>query len=136
MRFPTFIRGLVSMMTNLFQRTGLEQDTGRIDERWGQEGSVVVNTSDTFSADGTLYTVTTGKKFYVKTMVIQQNNSTSGQGALEDGVGTRRTMIRLGATTGQNVAVTFDTPLVFEDSVYVNVWGSASINVSLTGWEE
>lgn len=123
-------------ISSLFPRSPLEQDTGIIDERWAQEGSVVVNTSNTFSSDSTLYTVTAGKKFYVKTMLIQQNNTTSGTGALEDGVGDRRTFIRMGNVAGQNVAVTFDTPLVFEDSVYVNVWGSASINVTLSGWEE
>lgn len=125
-------------MTNLFDRGGLQQDTGLIKERWGQDGSVIVNIADSFASDRTLYTVTAGKVFYCTTAQIAQNNTTSGGGFIRDGgaAGDSKIVMRLGNVAGQNVVVNYSTPIVFETDVYADIWGGASVAVILTGWEE
>ncbi|MCK4501309.1 hypothetical protein KAU11_12485, partial [Candidatus Babeliales bacterium] len=57
-------------MADLFERTGLEQDTGLLKQRWGQDGSTVVNIAGQETGDGTLRTVTAGKTLYLSDISI------------------------------------------------------------------
>lgn len=122
----------------LFEHTGLEQDTGLLSERWGQEGSEVINTSTSTSSDVTLRTVTAGKVFYVTTVFVSVIGGGSGNFDLRDGgLGGSVRFGMVAGATDDNETVFFTTPLKFETDVFYNETGaSGSRYITLSGWEE
>ena len=73
------------MVENIFTRTPLEQTTGVIAQRWGQDGSTPINDSTTRSTNGTFYTVTAGKVLYVSTITFSNNAASAELFYLKDG---------------------------------------------------
>ena len=122
------------VLGSLFEKTGLEQDTGRISERWGQDGSAIVNgfNSGIFPSGENLRTTTNNKTFYVKS--ISGYTTSINSITLQDGDG--------GPTrfTATNIAIgryefIFVVPLFFEVSMFGSAGGD-TINISFVGWEE
>lgn len=120
-------------MTYLFNRGGLEQDTGLIKERWGQDDSTVINGSAVRTSSAVLRTVTSNKIFYVKaisgyatgTMVLELKDTSGGS-----------TRVRVDAVN-QPYNFVFNVPLAFTTNMYAAVSGAGtSISVNYTGWEE
>ena len=119
----------------MFPRAGLYDDSGALRERWGQEGSALVAVSDNTLIDEVMYTVTVGKRFFLKTLVVKDDaSSASCYARLKDtSVGADLlTVSVLGAGNEENI--TLDAPVVFLTEVYVGT-GSA-VNVTIIGWEE
>lgn len=120
-------------MPNLFNRTGLEQTTGEIPERWKQDGSTLQTSAAQFIATaGTLLTVTAGKTFYM-TNITYYCNVASSLNTIDDD-----TTVKLYLTAGvafSQFSETFRTPIAFTTSVKssatTNAW-----NITITGWEE
>ena len=125
-------------MGMLFEKGPLQQDTGLLNERWGQDGSKIVNISTTLGNVGaTVYTVTTNKKLFVKSIIIITTSADGDSFTLKDGsAGTNRLSYELPTTIGIANTVVFDTPIIFEDAIYYNPSGGPNININITGWEE
>ena len=122
----------------LFERGGLENDTGLLKERWGQDGSELVNLVYSGHVDTTLHTVTAGKRLFIKTITVTNGSTTSGGASVKDGGsgGTVKAGLRVGNTMGTYNDMTFDSPLFFDTDVYMDMFVGGSINVTITGWEE
>ena len=130
---------MVPSPTDLFQRGGLQQDTGLLRERWGQEGSTPVNISQRGSSDISLYTVTAGKVLYITDIVVTNRSGDAGIFILHDGGigGTQRYAQTMSAVIGGSpVAARFGSPLVFDTAVYFEEFSTVDVNITLTGWEE
>lgn len=123
-------------MGNLFERGGLQQDTGLLKERWGQEGSSVLNLYDSVSADTTLHTVTTNKTAYIKQITI---SSQSGGGSdaifVKDG-STTKIFQTLQSGSEMFYDFVFQVPLEFTSSIELVEQDSINCRVTMTGWEE
>ena len=133
-------------MTDLFEKEPFPQDTGRLAERWQQDGSELQHVWLDHTGDGSLFTVSANKRaFYLVSMVVTQKG---GSGAcyidVTDGVGGDDVIVYQQVADGGTVSLTFDPPAKFETSVYVtkqtataidfrNTFGTA---VHLEGWEE
>ena len=125
-------------MSYLFEYGGLQQETGRLQERWGQDGSDLVNVNDINPANGdTIYTVTAGKVLYVDVALLVDRGAT-GTFTITDGSGGSVVLSgSTGTNVGQALPSTLKSPLKFEDSVYFNIIsGSVSLDITLSGWEE
>lgn len=121
----------------LFERTGLEQDTGLLKERWGQEGSEIVNISEAnVSSDTSLYTVTTGKVLYIKQIFFVDASGLTGEFYLKDGSGGSTKFTGNTYANNGSYSLVFDAPLKFEDSVYFDEAVGVGVNITLSGWEE
>jgi hypothetical protein len=120
-------------LADLFQKTGLEQDTGLLKERWDQDGSTYVTATDTFNfgtpSDQTIHTTTAGKTFYAKQLMF------SGTAAVVCTIKDNSTAIMTITfpTTGE--FYNFTTPLKFSTSA---VWNcdAGTNTITLVGWEE
>lgn len=125
-------------MPNLFEKGGLQQDTGSLSERWGQQGSNVVNISGGESADTTIYTVSINKKIYVKSIHISNLAASNTNFELrDDGVtGDVKFVTATNAVLGDSWSVVFETPLVFEVDIYLKFSVAGAIGLTITGWEE
>ena len=121
----------------VFPRTGLEQDTGLLRPRWGQDGSALKNFVVDLTADATVYTVTAGKKFYVASIVIT-TPTTSGGILLKDGGagGTAKLDYKLNSATAGLAHAYFDPPLEFATDLYYDEDGTVTGSMTITGWEE
>ena len=110
----------------LFDRGPLQQD-GLLAERWGQDGSTVVNTADAISnaSDTTVHTVTAGKKLFVTDITVQIRSITTGtnQALLvrDNGTGgTLKLQINIeNYTGGEFVFFNLKTPIQFDTDVNV-----------------
>ena len=124
------------MALDLFQRTGLEQDTGILSERWGQEGSDLISPFGSFDLIGsgfeTIYTVTTGKIFYVKT--IHFLIETAGAITISDSDHVTKLQIKTPATT-QSQVLELVTPLAFTTQVDIG-YNAQKMSITFVGWEE
>jgi len=127
-------------MTNLFESGPLQQGTGLLRERWGQDGSNIVNISKSSTVDVTLRTVTASKTIYITSMIIGISAVAAGATdnfEIKDGSGgSRRFRITVSKVIGNNFVYVFDTPLKFETSVYFNSNASTAWNINMFGWEE
>ena len=125
-------------MTDLFERGPLEQSTGILDERWGQDGSDLVN--DTVLAalgDTTLYTVSAGKRLFIKDIYVSCRNATAVIYLYDGTPGPYNKKIAFYLLANENQSLTLSTPLFFDTSVVISVVGAgAASDVSVTGWEE
>ena len=120
----------------LFERTGLQQDTGLLRERWNQEGSTITDgtaTHDGASSTETILTVSAGKTFYCKLIVF---TNSAGSGAAVS------LTVKDGSTVKAIAEIPFETtrdlplasPLAF--STDVNVTSPGIWSITAVGWEE
>ena len=118
-------------MQNIFDRGGLRQTDGEINEIWNQDGRTQVDASASGTAV-TVHTVASGKTLYVKSFSWSCTAS-PGVVTLDDGGTTKEQY--LGA---QDVTYTFwfDVPLKFSTDVGVGRSGSGTLYCNITGWEE
>ena len=119
----------------LFKKSGLEQDTGLLSERWGQEGSTIKNITGSVSSSSTLYTVTAGKRLFITAAVFSQPNA-AGYGYLRDGGGAGTIRAGLSTDTSTGLYYSFPTPLYFDTDLYWEEAAGCNGIISLTGWEE
>ena len=122
----------------LFERGPLEQDTGRINERWAQDGSNIVNDCSVSDLGwNTQHTVTTGKRFFIKDVYVNNDDATA-MIYFHDGTpssSNRKLACFLAAS--EKIMFNFEVPIFFDDSVVICVNGAgSSANVTFTGWEE
>ena len=123
------------MTFGLFQTGPLQQDSGDLSERWGQDGSVIVNVAGG-SQSTTIYTVTAGKTFYVKTVFMNSLSAGVSLVYLRDG-GSGGT-IKFSYTFIEQydgLPSTIEVPLVFTTDVYLD-GNSDAFGYTLIGWEE
>lgn len=113
-------------MADLFTRSGLEQETGLLPERWQQEGSVIINISGTYNNE-TIYTVTAGKKLYIKALQVDHDNDY----IIKDGGSSGAQMFGHNGLSGGSFV--FTVPLEFETDVYIQTTNAV---YNLQGWEE
>jgi len=127
-------------LSNLFERGGLEQDTGLLRERWQQDGSTLVNNYTSVTSTQTLYTVTSGKTLYMKRIVLQSSAAGDGTDAItftDGNGGTTKTVVDLSAVAdGDFIVLNYEIPLSFTTSVYAVESDAISVKVTFTGWEE
>lgn len=106
-------------------------------ERWNQTGSSLVSWWDSSTTDETLFTVTGGKKLYIKTIIIQGASGASDDIIFFDGGsgGTIKFAVEV-ITTDKFVQYDFIVPLEFSTDVYVLVQGAVTVPIFVSGWEE
>ena len=123
------------MTFGLFQAGPLQQDSGDLSERWGQDGSVLVNVAGG-SASATIYTVTAGKTLYVKTIFMSSQSSGVTLAYLRDG-GSGGTIKFAHTFKNQYTGLpgTIEVPLAFTTDVYLDGSGD-EFGYTLIGWEE
>lgn len=120
----------------LFERSGVEQDTGLLKPRYLQDGSVLINISVGSVTDDTIYTVTAGKTLYITSLTVKSNTNTSWIRLMDDTI-TGTLKFDAGALVAEETyTYTFSSPLFFNVDIVGNTSGSASFDVSLQGWEE
>lgn len=112
----------------LFPNSALQQETGVLSDRWGQDGSSIINIYAVLNS-GTEYTVTAGKKLYIETITL--SCSSAGTLLIKDNA---TTLFRTAMATDSFNTVTFDTPLEFSTSIVSSNTGS--FHGTFTGWEE
>lgn len=123
-------------MANLFTRGGLQQGSGLLNERWAQQGSVLVNAGGAYGGDNTVHTVTAGKVCYIKTVYIGSTNGQASPFYLRDGNGGSVKLRDVAPASGDYQTIVFDVPLKFETSVYYDEYGTGSVDLTVSGWEE
>ncbi len=123
----------------LFQPTGLENDTGLLRDRWGQDGSE----HKQFYYDGgagssTVYTVTTGKVLYINTIFIGGADDSGAGINLKDGGAGGDVIIQAfrPRILSEYVQIDLPTPIKFETDVYSGTSQAGDADVTLIGWEE
>ena len=125
------------MVQNIFERGGLQQTTGDLQERWGQGDSNIVGYSAAVSGDVNTYTVTAGRKLFIKDITLSSRNATATIINFRDGAGgTYKVIVQMKAIAGDTQILFFSTPLVFETDVYVDMGNPDIVNITWTGWEE
>lgn len=117
----------------LFSPSGVEQDTGRLPERWGQDGSTIINISKSAITSGSAYTVTSGKRLFVSFLGVEDTGTGSGKVTDTSG-GADKFAWKFGAAG--TIVVSFPTPLYFDTEVYYHEGTSSSGTLVLIGWEE
>jgi hypothetical protein len=115
-------------MQNLFDRGGLKQTDGELNEIWNQEGRSQIDAT----GSGTLHTVTSGKTAYIKAF-SWSNSAAPGRVDLQDG--STDVHQSLGAQDETYVFI-FDVPMKFTTSIVVNKTGSGTLYANVVGWEE
>ena len=125
---------------NIFgERQGLSDGSGDGSERGGQPGSELVSVYNSSVEDETIYTVTTGKSLYIKTIIIREAEfgEINFFAEFRDGGSGGTTKIRVATpedVDGGTTTLELNTPLEFGTDVYIN---SGSIGaVTIIGWEE
>jgi hypothetical protein len=123
--------------SGLNETPGLYDDIGSLKERWAQEDSTVFNLTTDFTSDKTIYTVTAGKRLYIKN-IFCQGAGTTGNFELRDGGagGTMKISIYEPASAQEPQTIYFEVPLYFDTDIYCNEGGACNGYITLTGWEE
>lgn len=122
------------MTFGLFQRSGLEQESGIMSERWGQEGSEIINIADSSAGSGgeTMLTITAGKTGYITAVIFQGDGVSASTVQIKDNA-----TVRLYVQIGANDVFRYEpkTPLKFETSIVFDS-SSGNISVNMHGWQE
>lgn len=109
-------------------------------ERWNQVGSTLINDLTIGIADINLFTVTSGKDFFLKKIFIRaRSNMTAGDSfELRDGGsgGTRKITVGCVLADDTNLEIDITPPIKFATDVYCNEIGSTDLDLLLQGWEE
>lgn len=123
-------------MNNLFERGGLQQETGLLLPRALQEGSTPVSATDQSTGVGweTLYTVTTGKTLYVTQFIGANADADNRIMKLGSGSSGKLTIHLLAYDC---VSCSLDTPIMFTSGTVVQTYfAAANQHSSIVGWEE
>ena len=130
----------------LFKPSGLQQDTGLLSERWGQQGSNIINLEGNeiqFYVDGSLlYTVSANKTLYVSQFIISIEEALASSSFLylKDGLthsGADRLRIESGGVViGDHLIFNFKTPLKFETGIFGRRGNTEDFQWNIVGWEE
>jgi len=125
-------------MRNIFPRRGLEQETGLLSERWGQDGSTLLNLFElTLTADTTMHTVTAGKTAYINQIIVSVVSATASDGLTIRDNATNKFKLQLEvASIGETFVINFSSPLKFETSIEAIESGDISVQLTMVGWEE
>jgi len=85
-----------------------------------------------------LYTVTAGKKLYIKSLAIHQASGTVGTFELRDGSisGTIIASGGLAPNASGSFELSFDAPLEFSTSVFIDTGANQTVYWTLSGFEE
>lgn len=125
---------------SLFKPSGLEQDTGLLKDRWGQDGSTIVNIStyvDNSDPTVTLYTVTAGKRLYINTIVLSDSSGDIIILLKDGGVGgVQKFSLRNITADDAALPINLPTPIYFDTDIYCDGTGLTNMLVNLYGWEE
>ena len=128
------------VLKGLFEREGLEQDTGLLKERWGQGGSNIVKTYDSYDhSDGAVvqHTITTGKKLYIKEVHFAVDEAFDVLLTIRENSGSPATIVTFTTLAIGNYVYTYDVPLVFDvDISLYNTSATGHVYATLIGWEE
>ena len=117
-------------------RTVLD-DTSLLLPRWLQEGSTIKNVFSTVTADKEVTTVTSGKTYYVQSILVAFNSTDTAQLTLKDGGVAGNPITQISQLGGRgNQIIVFDPPIKFLTDIYCDTSGATSVNLTLTGWEE
>jgi len=125
-------------MKNLFPSGPLEQETGLLRERWGQDGSTLLNLFElTLTADTTMHTVTAGKTAYINQIIVSVVTATAGDGLTIRDNATDKFKLQLGVgSIEETFVINFSSPLKFETSIEAVESGAISVQLTMVGWEE
>jgi len=118
----------------LFRNEGLEQDTGRLSERWGQDGSDIKNLYRVTTSSGTVYTVTAGKRLFIVSLIVEEDGD--GDGSLSDGGAGGTVKFSYAFAAAGNLPVNFSSPIYFDTDVFFTEVAGSTGSISLYGWEE
>ena len=118
----------------LFERGGLEQDTGLLKQRWAQDGSKLFNGDFGITSSDIVYTVTAGKILYIQTITIFNESANTLTYVFQDHWTTKYTGGMPNNSQFQTVRLFFDPPLEFKTNI--DITRNYNINVTMTGWEE
>jgi len=121
---------------NLFDRGPLPQTDGVIAERWQQDGSSPVSVTDTIQISETVYTVSAGKKLFVKSIIVNNKDSGNANYNLKDGGSGGTVKFSFSTQSNSNNAFVFDVPIIFDTNIYCTSTGTNDIYLTVTGWEE
>jgi len=125
----------------LFERGGLQQETGLLKARWAQDGSELVNGYKLNPMSEILRSTTTGKIFYIQSIILTNlSSSTMGINIWDYVSGPnmiQRHEIHLPAGYAQNITQFFDPPLKFISYFRLGWIGTVrSCTITYLGWEE
>jgi len=115
----------------IFPSQDLPQEYGKINERWNQEGSNIINVLGDNVQNTTIYTVSTGKRLFIKTIITDDASAAIVSAGIRDNATTK---IDIHIPINVSTLFTFDVPVYFDHSVYIESDDVA--DVSLIGWEE
>lgn len=118
----------------IFSPEGLYNDIGKLNERWAQDGSEIINILGDNVSNETVYTVTAGKKLFVKCIFFDSAIAGDVSADLRDGGAGGTGKIDFHVLQDDTYMATFEVPLVFETSIYINSTGD--VDLTITGWEE
>ena len=118
---------------SLFSSSGLEQDTGRISDRWQQDGSILKNIYYDVNDPGTVFTVTAGKTFYLNGITLGAPGAGAGAYILRDGGAGGDEKVRINSGT---YGFIINPPIAFETDIYADEDGVFQAGMTLSGWEE
>ena len=119
-------------MVNLFESSPLQQDTGLLSERWGQEDSDILTLYSSVTSSGTVQTVTAGKVMYIKNVFLECKTGVAVF-IIQDAAVSKVTLEMAG---GDRQMLVFDVPLRFDTSLAVSITSGKQIYATFTGWEE
>ena len=126
-------------MADLFNRGPLPQDDGRLSERWGQDGSNIINAEGLVTSTATpvvLQTITAGKTGFIKAVVVTSLEAagTVASVTVKDDSTTIMT-ISTDITYG-SWNVPLPAPLLFDTNVTIVAVSNNDTRVNISGWEE
>jgi len=120
-------------MNNLFPQPGLYNDFGTLNPIYNQEGRDIINIFGNGVDDEIIYTVTTGKRLFITSAILDTAAVGNVSAQLKDEQ-TGTSKIEFNLTDPQTLPFNLDTPLYFDTNVYIQSTNAADI--TLTGWEE
>ena len=118
----------------LFERGGLEQDTGLLRPRWLQDGSVLFNLVDVGDEIGEIYTVTAGKILYIQSIVVFGYNGPTNYVNFSDINAADKRLGFMFQASRETYRFFFDPPIAFTERI--KIFRQDEVMISLSGWEE
>lgn len=100
------------------------------------QSSAKSGTAVTAGTGATLYTVTTGKIFYVTSIILGNNGSNTILEMRDNGASGSLKLSSFLVSANNSIAFTFPTPISFSTNVFVDISASSTLVWALNGWEE
>lgn len=120
---------------SLFKPQGLEQDSGRLSQRWGQDGASHLQFSVSLAADATVHTVTTGKRFYVDSIQVVATSAAVNLYLRDNQVG-GTVRVQVYSPINATTITPLTTPIYFDTDCFLDVSAGVTGFITITGWEE